>query len=277
MDKPFHGLLYGVRTACQLIIEASAETRPMALGRIAHHITAYLARGCSTMTAGDRPFNPASIEERYLAIRERVWRAAQGHGRDPASVKLVAVTKTFSEREILPVLRQGHRYFGENRVQEAMRKWPPLRERFAAIELHLIGPLQTNKVREAVSFFDCIETVDRPKLAAALAEEIKRQGKVPKLLMQVNTGLEPQKAGVAPADAERFLKQCRREFGLAISGLMCIPPLEDDPLPHFESLATLGAKLGLAELSMGMSADFEAAIAAGATMVRVGSAIFGTR
>ncbi len=229
------------------------------------------------MNSDDQPFDPCAIEERYLAIKDRVWRAAQAHGREPAAVKLVAVSKTFTEREILPVLRQGHRYFGENRVQEAIHKWPPLREQFPAIELHLIGPLQSNKAREAVALFDCIETLDRPKLAAALAAEIERQGRHPKLLIQVNTGHEPQKAGVAPADAQKFLRQCRQEFGLAVSGLMCIPPLEDDPRPHFEALAALRGQLGLTELSMGMSADFETAIAAGATIVRVGTAIFGHR
>jgi pyridoxal phosphate enzyme (YggS family) len=229
------------------------------------------------MTENDQPFNARAIEERYLAIKERVWRAAQARGRDPASVRLVAVTKTFSAESILPVLHQGHRCFGENRVQEAMHKWPPLRERFPEIELHLIGPLQTNKARDAVALFDCIETLGRPKLAAALAAEIQKQGKAPKLLIQVNTGIEPQKAGVAPAGASKFLEQCQREFGLTVSGLMCIPPVEDDPLPHFESLAALRERLALTDLSMGMSADFETAIHAGATMVRVGSSIFGSR
>jgi pyridoxal phosphate enzyme (YggS family) len=229
------------------------------------------------MTDNDQPFNARAIEERYLSIKERVWRAAEAHGRDPASVKLVAVTKTFAAESILHVLLQGHRCFGENRVQEAMHKWPALRERFPDIELHLIGPLQSNKAREAVALFDCIETLDRPKLAAALAAEIQRQGKAPKLLIQVNTGLEPQKAGVAPADAPKFLEQCQREFGLAVNGLMCLPPLEDDPRPHFETLAALRDQTGLSGLSMGMSADFEIAIGAGATMVRVGSAIFGSR
>lgn len=229
------------------------------------------------MTGDDQSFDPCAIEERYLSIKERVWRAAEASGREPASVKLVAVTKTFSEREVLPVLRQGNRYFGENRVQEAAHKWPPLRAQFPAVELHLIGPLQTNKVREAVALFDCIETLDRSKLAAALAMEMKRQARSPKLLIQVNIGLEPQKAGVAPADAGKFLEQCQQEFGLTVSGLMCIPPLEADPLPHFEALAALRDKLGLTELSMGMSADFETAIAVGATMVRVGTAIFGHR
>ena len=229
------------------------------------------------MMESDQPFNSRAIEERYLSIKERVWRAAQRHGREPASVKLVAVTKTFQEGEIAPVLRQGHCCFGENRVQEATRKWPGLRERFPAIELHLIGPLQSNKTKEAVALFDCIETLDRPKLAAALASEIQRQGKAPRLLIQVNIGLEPQKAGIAPADTAAFARRCTNEFGLDIGGLMCIPPFEEDPLPHFEKLGALRDELGLPELSMGMSGDFEEAIGAGATIVRVGSAIFGSR
>ncbi len=229
------------------------------------------------MMESDQPFNSSAIEERYLSIKDRVWRAAQRHGREPASVKLVAVTKTFEEGEIVPVLRQGHCCFGENRVQEAMRKWPGLRQQFPSIELHLIGPLQTNKTKEAVALFDCIQTLDRPKLAAALASEIQRQGKAPRLLIQVNIGLEQQKAGIAPGDAAVFARRCRNEFGLDISGLMCIPPFEDDPLPHFEKMAALRDELGLPELSMGMSGDFEDAIGAGATIVRVGSAIFGSR
>jgi pyridoxal phosphate enzyme (YggS family) len=229
------------------------------------------------MTESHQPLQPSEIEERYLAIKDRVWRVAQAHGREPASVRLVAVTKTFQGEAILPVLRQGHVTFGENRVQEAFQKWPALREQFPAIELHLIGPLQTNKVREAVALFDCIETVDRPKLAAALAAEIQRQGKAPKLFIQVNTGLEPQKAGIAPGNAARFAGECRRDFGLSFCGLMCIPPFDANPLPHFEMLASLRDQVGLTELSMGMSADFEIAIGAGATMVRVGSAIFGGR
>jgi pyridoxal phosphate enzyme (YggS family) len=229
------------------------------------------------MTDNDQPLNRRAIEERYLSIKERIWLAARNHGRDPASVELVAVTKTFAAASILPVIFQGHRYFGENRVQEAMHKWPALRERFPDIELHLIGPLQSNKAREAVALFDCIETLDRPKLAAALAAEIQRQGRTPKLLIQVNIGAEPQKAGVASADTAKFVAQCQREFGLSVSGLMCIPPLEDDPLPHFQSLAALRGRLALSDLSMGMSSDFEIAIHAGATIVRVGSAIFGIR
>jgi PLP dependent protein len=229
------------------------------------------------MTDNDQPLNERAIAEHYLSIKERLWQAAQAHGRDPASVELVAVTKTFAAGSILPVLFEGHRRFGENRVQEAMHKWPPLRERFPDVELHLIGPLQSNKARDAVALFDCIETIDRPRLAAALAAEIKRHGRAPKLLIQVNTGLEPQKAGVAPAGAAKLLEQCQREFGLTISGLMCIPPVEDDPLPHFEILAALRERLALSDLSMGMSSDFEIAIAQGATMVRVGTAIFGSR
>ena len=158
-----------------------------------------------------------------------------------------------------------------------MGKWRALRERYPAIELHLIGPLQTNKVKEAVGLFDCIQTVDRPRLAAALASEIQRRGKAPKLLIQVNIGLEPQKAGIAPAETAAFARQCRQDFGLDISGLMCIPPFDEDPVPYFEKLAALRDELGLAELSMGMSGDFEDAIGAGATIVRVGSAIFGGR
>ncbi len=229
------------------------------------------------MRTNDQPFDTRDIEERYLSVKERVWRAAQNAGREPAAVSLVAVTKTFDAEHILPVLEQGHRAFGENRVQEAMRKWPALRERFHGIELHLIGPLQSNKAREAVAFFDCIQTLDRPKLAAALASEVQRQGRSPKFFVQVNTGLEAQKAGVAPADAAKFVVQCEHEFGLQIHGLMCIPPANEDPVPHFQLLAGLSEKLSLPSLSMGMSGDFEEAILHGATVVRVGSAIFGSR
>jgi PLP dependent protein len=229
------------------------------------------------MSKSDQPFNSRAIEERYLSVKERVWLAAQRHGREPASVKLVAVTKTFGQEDMVPVLRQGHRSFGENRVQEAMRKWPPLCEQFSGVDLHLIGPLQSNKAREAIALFDCIETLDRPKLAAALAAEIQRQGKSPRLLIQINIGEEPQKAGIVPSLAAKFAAQCEREFGLVLGGLMCIPPINDDPLPHFERLAALGDRLSLSDLSMGMSGDFEQAIGAGATIVRVGSAIFGSR
>ncbi|MDX2263355.1 MAG: YggS family pyridoxal phosphate-dependent enzyme [Hyphomicrobiales bacterium] len=212
----------------------------------------------------------------YAAVRSAVEAAAVAAGRSPHSARLIAVTKTYEADAILPVIEAGQQLFGENRVQEAMRKWPPLRERFPDIELHLIGPLQSNKAREAVALFDVIHTVDRPKIAEALAAEMARQGRTPRLLVQVNTGEEPQKAGVAPGEAEAFVAQCR-VLGLNIDGLMCIPPVEDDPAPHFRLLADLRARLGLAALSMGMSADFPAAIAAGATYVRVGSAIFGAR
>jgi pyridoxal phosphate enzyme (YggS family) len=231
---------------------------------------------CAVRTS-DQPLGACAIKERYLSIKERVWRAAQHKGREPASVKLVAVTKTFGEEDILPVLDEGHRVFGENRVQEAIRKWPPLRERFPGIELHLIGPLQSNKAREAVSHFDCIETVDRPRIAAALAAEVQRQGRAPKFLVQVNIGHESQKAGVSPEEAGNFVAQCRREFGLSIEGLMCVPPVGEDPVPHFQTLAALQERLELPDLSMGMSGDFEEAILHGATLVRVGSAIFGAR
>ena len=235
------------------------------------------SREPAAMNPNDQPFDPSFIAERYLGIKERVWRAAQKHGRDAASVKLVAVSKTFDAAHIKPVLEEGHRVFGENRVQEAIRKWPALRNRFEGIELHLIGPLQSNKVREAVEHFDCIQTLDRPKLASALASEIQKQGKHPKLLVQVNTGEEEQKAGVAPSKTEEFVAQCAKEFGLTVSGLMCIPPAEDDPSSHFEMLRSLRSRLGLLDLSMGMSSDFEIAIDHGATVIRVGSAIFGSR
>ncbi len=190
---------------------------------------------------------------------------------------LVAVTKTFDEEAILPVLEQGHVDFGENRVQEALRKWPPLMARFPNVKVHLIGPLQTNKVQDAVSFFDCIQTVDRPKLAAAMASEMAAQARLPRLFVQVNIGGEAQKAGIALDDAHGFVERCRDQNALPISGLMCIPPAEADPRPHFERLGALARGLGLTNLSMGMSGDFEDAIRAGSTMVRVGSAIFGHR
>ncbi len=213
----------------------------------------------------------------YGAVRAKIGAAAQRAGRDAASVKLIAVSKTFSEVDILPVIEAGQRLFGENRVQEAKVKWPPLRERFSDLDLHMIGPLQSNKVREAVELFDVIHTVDRPKIAEALAAEMARSGRSPRLLVQVNTGAELQKAGVRPAEAEGFVRGCQSELGLRIEGLMCIPPVEDDPAPHFRMLADLRTMLGLAELSIGMSSDFEIAVAMGATYVRVGSAIFGVR
>jgi PLP dependent protein len=210
-------------------------------------------------------------------VRERLARAARDAGRDPAEITLVCVSKTFPPEEIRPVLAAGERHFGENRVQEAEEKWPSLRGNFPDVELHLIGPLQSNKVREAVALFDVIETVDREKIAEALAKEIKRTGKHPKLYVQVNTGAEPQKAGILPEEADAFIASCRTEHGLEISGLMCIPPVNDQASPHFALLNQIAARNGIKTLSMGMSSDFELAIQLGATHVRVGTAIFGKR
>lgn len=213
----------------------------------------------------------------YRAVLEAVARAAKDCGRKPASVQLVAVSKTKGEAEIRPVIEAGQRIFGENRVQEAEGKWPELRAEFPDLELHLIGPLQTNKVKEAVALFDVIETVDRDKLALALAQEIKRVGKAPRLYVQVNTGAEEQKAGVLPQEADAFITACREQHGLVIEGLMCIPPVDEPPSAHFALLAKIAKRNGIEKLSMGMSADFEEAIQCGASSVRVGSAIFGER
>ena len=206
-----------------------------------------------------------------------VAQAVQAAGRDPAAVTLIAVSKTFDAPEIVPVIDAGQRVFGENRVQEAKGKWPALKSNWPDVELHLIGPLQSNKAAEAVELFDAIHTVDRPKIAEAISKEMRRQGKALKLFVQVNTGREPQKAGIDPDEADAFLKACRADYGLEISGLMCIPPVEEDPAPHFRLLAEIAKRNGLSGLSMGMSGDYATAIACGATHVRVGSAIFGTR
>jgi PLP dependent protein len=189
----------------------------------------------------------------------------------------VAVSKTFAAEAIEPVIAAGQRAFGENRVQEAKAKWSSLAARHPGVELHLVGPLQTNKASDAVRLFDSIHTVDRPKLARILAEEIAKQGRAPELFVQVNTGEEPQKAGIAPPEVDQFIALCRTSYGLAIAGLMCIPPVEEEPALHFALLAKIAARNGLAKLSMGMSGDFETAIKFGATHVRVGSAIFGER
>jgi pyridoxal phosphate enzyme (YggS family) len=210
-------------------------------------------------------------------IRERIEAAAARAGRPPGSVALVAVSKTHPAAMVEAALAAGQLLFGENRVQEAAAKFPPLRAAHPALRLHLIGALQTNKAREAVRLADVIESLDRPKLAAALAEAMAREGRRPALLVQVNTGEEPQKAGVARAEAAGFLRACREEWGLPVTGLMCIPPVREDPRPHFGFLAALAAREGLETLSMGMSGDFEIAIEMGATHVRVGSAIFGAR
>jgi pyridoxal phosphate enzyme (YggS family) len=211
-------------------------------------------------------------------VRSEIAKAAHAAGRAPEAVTLVAVSKTFEVADIRPVIAAGQRVFGENRVQEAKGKWPGLKAECPGIELHLIGPLQTNKVKDALALFDVIHSLDRPALAAELAKELaKHAGPRPRLLVQVNTGAEPQKAGVLPEAADAFIAQCRDEFGLAIDGLMCIPPVEEAPAPHFALLAKIAARNGLTQLSMGMSADFATAIAFGATHVRVGSAIFGHR
>ena len=223
------------------------------------------------------PRAPAEIRTRLLLVREEIARAASTAGRDPASVALVAVTKTVPPDVIEEAIGAGQRRFGENRVQEARAKWPLLKERHPDIELHLIGPLQSNKVREAVALFDVIETVDRPKLARALAGEMTRAEKRPRLFVQINTGEEPQKAGVLPAETDQFVAFCRKDLGLAIDGLMCIPPFDEEPAMHFALLAKIAERLRINELSMGMSGDFASAIQFGATHVRIGTAIFGAR
>lgn len=215
--------------------------------------------------------------ERRSRILEEMARAARHGGRDSADVTLVIASKTQKAERILPLLEAGHRVFGENRVQEAMAKWPPLREAFPDIELRLIGPLQSNKAKEAVSFFDVIESLDRLSLAEALAKEIARQGRRPRLYVEVNTGEEPQKAGVSPQKADVFIADCRTRLGLEISGLMCVPPADEQVSPHFALLRQIANRNNIRDLSMGMSADYPLAIQLGASHVRVGSAIFGPR
>ena len=211
------------------------------------------------------------------SVQQDIARACKQARRDPASVTLIAVSKTFDATAIAPIIDAGQRIFGENRVQEAKAKWPGLMASYQGIVLHLIGPLQSNKAKEAVALFDAIHSVDRPSICEALAKELKSQKKQPELFVQLNTGEEPQKAGVAPDEADAFITSCREKFGLAISGLMCIPPVNEAPAPHFALTAKIAARNGLKNLSMGMSADFATAIQFGATHVRVGSAIFGHR
>jgi pyridoxal phosphate enzyme (YggS family) len=211
------------------------------------------------------------------AVEAEIARACKDGRRDRASVTLIAVSKTFAADAIAPVIAAGQRVFGENRVQEAKAKWPALISSYPGIALHLIGPLQSNKAKEAVALFDAIHSVDRPSICQALAKEIKSQNRHPELFVQINTGEEPQKAGVAPAEADAFLAGCRDTYGLTISGLMCIPPVDEPPAAHFALTAKIAARNGLAKLSMGMSADYATAIMLGATHVRVGSAIFGHR
>lgn len=214
--------------------------------------------------------------ERLNEVRSAIAKAAKSARRDPADVVLVAVSKTFDAEHIQPVLRAGQAVFGENRVQEAAGKWPALRAKYPAIQVHLIGPLQSNKAREAVTLFDAIHSVDRPKIAEVLMAEMERQKRFLPVFLQVNTGEEPQKAGVAPLEADAFIVFCR-DLGLTVEGLMCIPPADENPAPHFALLEKIARRNGLKGLSMGMSGDFETAIAHGATYVRIGSAIFGAR
>jgi len=214
---------------------------------------------------------------RLAAVRDEIATACRDARRDPADVTLIAISKTFGVDAIMPVISAGQRVFGENRVQEAKAKWPALKERHPDLALHLVGPLQSNKAKEAVALFDAIHAVDRPSLCEALAKEIARQGRAPTLFVEVNTGAEPQKAGVLPEATDAFLKACRETYGLTIAGLMCIPPADEPPAPHFALTAKIAKRNGLALLSMGMSADFAMAVTFGATHVRVGSAIFGHR
>jgi PLP dependent protein len=218
--------------------------------------------------------NPA---DRLAAVRREIDAACRAAGRDPASVTLVAVSKTYGPDAIEPAIVAGQRVFGENRVQEAKAKWPALQARHPGLELHLVGSLQSNKAKDAVALFDAIHAVDRASLGAALAKEIDRQGRHPVLFVEVNTGAEPQKAGVLPEETDAFIRTCRETYGLDIGGLMCIPPFDEAPAPHFALLAKIAARNGLTRLSMGMSADFALAVRLGATHVRVGTAIFGTR
>jgi hypothetical protein len=210
-------------------------------------------------------------------VRAEIARACRDAGRDPASVTLVAVSKTFGATAVEPVIAAGQRVFGENRVQEAKAKWPPLLARHPGIELHLVGALQSNKAKDAVELFQAIHSVDRASLAEALGKEIARQSRRPLLFVEINTGAEAQKAGVLPQDADAFLTACRDRYGLAISGLMCIPPHNEAPAPHFALTAKIARRNGLSLLSMGMSADYTTAIAFGATHVRIGTAVFGAR
>jgi pyridoxal phosphate enzyme (YggS family) len=217
------------------------------------------------------------IAAALAAVQGEIAQACRDANRDPASVTLIAVSKTFGADAIEPAIAAGQRVFGENRVQETKAKWPDMRARHRDLSLHLIGPLQSNKTKEAVALFDAIHSVDRQSLCEALAKEIGKQGRSPELFVEINTGAEPQKAGILPDDADAFLRACRDDYGLTISGLMCIPPFDEAPAPHFALTAKIAARNGLKLLSMGMSADFTTAIAFGATHVRVGSAIFGTR
>jgi pyridoxal phosphate enzyme (YggS family) len=221
--------------------------------------------------------NDPAIETPLASVRRQIAEACRAARRDPASVTLIAISKTFGANAIEPLITEGQRVFGENRVQEAKAKWPELRVRHAGLELHLVGPLQSNKARDAVALFDAIHSLDRASLAEALAKEIARQSRTPALFIELNTGAEPQKSGVLPEEADAFIAACRSRHGLTLAGLMCIPPLTESPAPHFALTAKIARRNGLSLLSMGMSADFPLAIELGATHVRVGTAIFGSR
>jgi len=220
---------------------------------------------------------PSPVAANLAQVAARVAAAARAAGREPREVTVVAVTKTHGPDLIRRALEAGHRVFAENRVQEAAAKWPALKEAYPDVELHLVGPLQSNKVGDAVALFDVIETVDRPKLARRLAAEMERTGRHPRCYVEVNTGEEAQKSGILPEAADAFIATCRDEHGLEVQGLMCIPPLDEEPSLHFALLAEIARRNGIATLSMGMSADYEVAVAFGATHVRVGTAIFGPR
>lgn len=219
----------------------------------------------------------APVADAYAAVRDKIAAAARAAHRDPNEIALVAVSKQQPAEKVEALLARGHRLFGENRVQEAQARWAPLKAKHPDAKLRLIGPLQTNKVRDAVGLFDAIDSLDREKLAAALAEEMARSGRKLDVLVQVNTGEEEQKAGVAPRDADEFIRRAREIYALPVRGLMCIPPAEEEPAMHFALLAKIASRNGLSELSMGMSGDYETAVRFGATMVRVGSALFGAR
>ena len=229
------------------------------------------------MSKPDTLIDPSLIASNFAIVQQGVARAIRDSGRAPDAAQLIAVSKLFPAEAIAPVLAAGHRVFGENYVQEAMTKWPGLRAGHSSVELHLIGPLQSNKAKEAVAAFDCIQTLDRESLAKALAKEIQRAGRAPAFMVQVNTGAEPQKGGVLPQDADAFIKICRETYGLQIAGVMAIPPFDQPPSAHFALLAKIADRNGLKQCSMGMSADYEQAIMLGATHVRVGTAIFGAR
>ena len=224
-----------------------------------------------------KALSDVDVAANLAAVEARIAEAARAAGRSPESVIPVAVSKAQPLARVRAALEAGHRTFGENRVQEATAKWPPLKAAFADLELHLVGPLQTNKVGDAVALFDVIETVDRPKLARALAAEMTRTGRRLTCYVQVNTGEEPQKSGVLPGDADAFIAACREEYGLPVAGLMCLPPMDEEPALHFALLAEIARRHGLPLLSMGMSADFETAVRFGATHVRIGTEIFGAR